>query len=176
MWAVCNFRLGLGCQSEADALSVMSAIQTATIRKIRYDSRITECCSINNGPRSYFVVMQTIKVAPIKPSISTDLLDKVDIRVGTINLVEDVKGSEKLVKMTVDFGDYKRTIVVGMKQEREDPKQIEGKQALFVINLERKKIMGEVSEGMLLDIGYADGLKPVLALPEQEVPNGARAG
>lgn len=120
--------------------------------------------------------MQTIKVAPIKPSISTDLLDQVDIRVGTINLIEDVKGSEKLVKMTVDFGDYKRTILVGMKQEREDPKQIEGKQALFVINLEPKKIMGEVSEGMLLDIGYADGLKPVLALPEEEVPNGARAG
>lgn len=36
--------------------------------------------------------------------------------------------------------------------------------------------MGELSEGMLLDIGYADGIKPVLALPEAEVPNGARAG
>jgi tRNA-binding EMAP/Myf-like protein len=63
-----------------------------------------------------------------------------------------------------------------MKQEREDPKQIEGKQALFVVNLEPRKIMGQVSEGMLLDIGYADGIKPVLALPEAEVPNGARAG
>ena len=120
--------------------------------------------------------MRTIKVAPIKPSIAIDLLEKVDIRVGTIKLVEDVKGSEKLVKMTVDFGDHKRTILVGMKQERDDPKQIEGRQALFVVNLEPKKIMGEVSEGMLLDIGYSDGLKPVLALPEEEVPNGARAG
>ena len=63
-----------------------------------------------------------------------------------------------------------------MKQEREDPKQIEGRQALFVINLEPRKIMGQVSEGMLLDIGYADGISPVLALPEAEVPNGARAG
>jgi tRNA-binding EMAP/Myf-like protein len=45
-----------------------------------------------------------------------------------------------------------------------------------VINLEPRKIMGEVSEGMLLDIGYADGIKPVLALPEEKVPNGARAG
>ena len=66
--------------------------------------------------------------------------------------------------------------MVGMKQEREDPRQIEGRQTLFVINLEPKKIMGEVSEGMLLDIGYADGIKPVLALPEAEVPNGTRAG
>ena len=120
--------------------------------------------------------MRTIKVAAIKPSISIDLLEKLDIRVGTIKLVEDVKGSDKLLKLTVDFGDQTRTILVGMKQEREDPKQIEGKQALFVINLEPKRIMGEVSEGMLLDIGYADGLKPVLAMPEEEVPNGARAG
>jgi tRNA-binding EMAP/Myf-like protein len=78
--------------------------------------------------------------------------------------------------MTVDFGDHTRTIFVGMKQEREHPKQLEGTQTLFVINLEPKKIMDQVSEGMLLDIGYADGIKPVLALPEEEVPNGARAG
>ena len=120
--------------------------------------------------------MERIKVAAIKPPIPIDLLEKVDIRVGTIELVEDVKGSDKLVKLTVDFGDHKRTILVGMKQEREQPKEIEGKQALFVINLEPKRMMGEVSEGMLLDIGYADGLKPVLALPEEKVPNGARAG
>lgn len=117
-----------------------------------------------------------MKIAPIKPPISIDLLERIDIRVGTIELVEDVKGSDKLVKLTVDFGDHKRTILVGMKQEREDPKEIEGRQALFVVNLEPRKIMGEVSEGMLLDIGYADGLTPVLAIPEEEVPNGARAG
>lgn len=120
--------------------------------------------------------MTMIKVAPVKPAILFDVLEKVDIRVGTIKLIEDVKGSNKLLKMTVDFGDHTRTILVGMKQEREEPKEIEGMQALFVINLEPKKIMGEVSEGMLLDIGYADGIKPVLALPEAEVPNGARAG
>lgn len=120
--------------------------------------------------------METINVAPVKPTITTSLLEKLDIRVGTIKLVEDVKGSNKLVKLTVDFGDHTRTILVGMKDEREDPKQIEGMQTLFVINLEPKKIMGEVSEGMLLDIGYADGIKPVLAMPEAEVPNGARAG
>ena len=120
--------------------------------------------------------MQTIKVAPVKPPISIDVLEKIDIRVGTIELVEDVKNSDKLLKLTVDFGDHKRTILVGMKQEREDPTQIEGRQALFVINLEPRKIMGLVSEGMLLDIGYADGIRPVLALPEAEVPNGARAG
>ena len=120
--------------------------------------------------------METINVAPIKPIISLDVLDKIDIRVGTIEQVEDVTGSEKLVKLSVDFGDHKRTILVGMKLELSEPKQIEGKQALFVINLEPRKMMGEISEGMLFDIGYADGLTPVLAVPENQIPDGARAG
>lgn len=120
--------------------------------------------------------MKTIEPAPIKPAITFDLLEKLDMRVGTIELVEDVQGSDKLVRLTVDFGDHKRKILVGMKQERQNPKEIEGKQALFVVNLAPRKMMGEISEGMLFDIGYADGLTPVLAMPENPVPNGARAG
>ncbi|MCI0490424.1 MAG: tRNA-binding protein [Blastocatellia bacterium] len=120
--------------------------------------------------------MQSIKVPPIKPAISFDLLDKIDIRVGTIERVEDVKGSDKLVRLVVDFGDHKRNILAGMKQEREHPEEIEGRQALFVVNLEPKKMMGELSEGMLFDIGYADGITSVLAVPENPVPNGTRAG
>lgn len=120
--------------------------------------------------------MTAMKVAPVKPTISFDVLDRVDIRVGTIVLVEDVKGSEKLMRLTVDFGDHKRTILAGIKQERQEPKEIEGKQALFVVNLEPKRMMGETSEGMILDIGYADGITPVLATPESPVPDGTRAG
>jgi len=70
--------------------------------------------------------METINVATVKPTISIDVLEKIDIRAGTIKLIEDVKGSNKLLKMTVDFGDHSRTILVGMKKEREDPKQLEG--------------------------------------------------
>ena len=120
--------------------------------------------------------MKTIQVAPIKPTISFDVLERIDVRVGTIELVEEVPKSDKLVKLTVDFGDHKRSILVGMKQERKEPKEVEGKQALFVVNLEPRKMMGEVSEGMLFDIGYADGITPVLAMPERGVPNGTRVG
>ena len=63
-----------------------------------------------------------------------------------------------------------------MKKERENPKEIEGKQALFVVNLEPKEIMGEKSEGMLFDIGYSNDITPVLAVPEKEVPDGVSAG
>jgi methionine--tRNA ligase beta chain len=120
--------------------------------------------------------MTTIKVTPVKPTISIDVLENIDIRVGTIKLVEDVEGSSKLVRLIVDFGDDKRSVLVGMKKERQNPKEIEGKQALFVVNLEPRKMMGEVSEAMLFDIGYADGIRPVLAVPESPVPNGTRAG
>jgi len=114
--------------------------------------------------------------ASIKAQITAAELDRVDIRVGTIEAVENIGDSKKLVRLVVDFGDHKRTIVAGLKEERADPTEIEGKQALFVVNLEARKIHGVLSEGMLFDIGYSDGIKPVLAMPESAVPNGARAG
>ncbi len=118
----------------------------------------------------------TFTPAPIKPPIEIADLEKIDIRVGTILSVEDVSNSDKLVKLLVSFGDHQRTIIAGMRQERENPKEIEGKQALFVINLPPRKMRGEVSEGMLFDIGYADGLTPVLAVTEKKTSDGARAG
>ncbi len=116
------------------------------------------------------------KVAPIKPEVTLADLEKIDIRVGTILSVADVAGSDKLLKLTVSFGDHQRTVLAGMKQERADPKEIEGKQALFVVNLPPRKMMGQLSEGMLFDIGFADDITPCLAVPEQTVPDGARAG
>ena len=116
------------------------------------------------------------KPAAVKPTIALADLEKIDIRVGTIVAVEDVSGSDKLLRLVVDFGDHQRNILAAMKLERENPRSIEGKQALFVVNLEPKKMRGEMSEGMLFDIGYADGIQPVLAVPENTVPNGTRAG
>ena len=122
------------------------------------------------------IEMNLFKAAPVKPTVPLETFSKMDIRVGTIELVRDVPSSDKLVELVVDFGDRKRSVLVGMKKERENPKEIEGRQALFVVNLEPKKMMGRVSEGMLLDIGYEDGIRPVLAVPEEPVPAGARAG
>ena len=117
-----------------------------------------------------------MKPAPIKELATVDDLAKLDIRVGTIEAVEDVEGSKKLVKLTVNLGDQTRTILAGMKQEREDLSEILGKQALFVVNLAPRKMAGVLSEGMLFDLGYEDGVNPALAMPERAVPNGTRAG
>ncbi len=120
--------------------------------------------------------MNEFKLLEIKPNIKFADLDKLDIRVGLIEKVEDVEKSDKLVRLTVDFGDFKRNILVGMKKERANPKEIEGKQALFVVNLEPKEMMGEMSQGMMFDIGYSNGIIPVLSMPESPVPNGVSAG
>jgi tRNA-binding protein len=114
--------------------------------------------------------------APIKSPIEMADLEKIDIRVGTILSVDELPNSDKLMKLTVSFGDHERTIIAGIKQERADPGEILGKQALFVVNLPVRKMRGEVSEGMLFDIGYADGLTPVLAITEKVTEDGARAG
>ncbi|MEP6569742.1 MAG: tRNA-binding protein [Acidobacteriota bacterium] len=122
------------------------------------------------------MIENEFKAVPVKPAITITDLEKIDIRVGTIVAVEEVSGSDKLVRLIVDFGDHQRSVLAGMKEERANPQAIAGAQALFVVNLEPRKMMGELSEGMLFDIGYADGIQPVLAVPESKVPNGARAG
>ena len=114
--------------------------------------------------------------APVKPQVDIAVLDQLDIRVGTIRAVAEVPGSDKLLALTVAFGDHDRTILSGMKQERPDPQVLVGKQALFVVNLKPRKMAGMLSQGMLFDIGYADGIVPVLASPEALVPDGTRAG
>jgi len=114
--------------------------------------------------------------APVKPTVAFSALEALDIRVGTIESVEEVPKSAKLVRLVVNFGDRTRTVLAGMKQERADPTEIRGRQALFVVNLEPRKIMGEVSEAMLFDLGFPDGITPVLAVPERPVPDGTRAG
>ncbi len=118
--------------------------------------------------------MDDMTIASVGSTISYDEFSKVDVRVGTIERVEDIPKSAKLVKLTVDLGDHKRCILAGIRQERPNPEELEGRQALFVVNLEPRRMMGEVSEGMLFDIGYADGITPVLAVPENPVPNGVR--
>ena len=114
--------------------------------------------------------------APVKPTVPFSAFDALDVRVGTITKVEDVASSSKLCRLSVSLGDHSRTVLAGIGKERANPRELEGKQALFVVNLEPRRMAGEVSEGMLFDLGSADGLLPALAVPERPVPDGTRAG
>ena len=113
---------------------------------------------------------------PVKPAVPIEVLERLDIRVGTIRSLEELSESRKLVRLEVDFGDHTRTILSGMKGEREDLQELVGRQTLFVVNLEPRKMARLTSEGMLLDLGYADGIPPALAIPERPMPDGTRAG
>jgi methionine--tRNA ligase beta chain len=114
--------------------------------------------------------------APVKATIPKSAVDAIDVRVGTIRRVEEVPKSDRLLRLTVSFGDHERRILAGMKAERPDYRSLVGRQTLFVVNLEPRRMMGEVSEGMVFDLGYADGIAPALAVPESAVPDGTRAG
>jgi tRNA-binding protein len=113
---------------------------------------------------------------PIKPAVPFSVFAQLDIRLGSIVAVDEVAGSRKLMKLTVSFGDHTRSILAGIKQERDDVGTLVGRQALFVVNLEPRQMAGQTSEGMLFDIGSADGLLPALAVPERPLPDGACAG
>lgn len=120
--------------------------------------------------------MGKFKSKKIKKNIGFKDVQKIDIRVGEITLVEDIEKSNDLMKLTVNFGEFERTILAGIKNERENPKEIEGLKALFVVNMEPKEMFGIKSEGMLFDLGYENKITPVLAVPEKDVPNGTCAG
>ncbi len=99
-----------------------------------------------------------------------------DVRVGTIVSLQDVPNSCKLVQMQVDLGFAVRRVLAGLTGARDDPPETTGRQALLVVKLKPQKMAGLTSETMLFDIGYADGIRPVLAQPEDPAPKGERAG
>ena len=113
---------------------------------------------------------------PPKAAIEPSVLERLDVRVGTIRAAVPVQGADRLALLTVSFGDRNRTIVAGIRTERPSLDAIVGRQALFVVNLPPKTLRGQLSEGMLFDIGFADGLRPAFAVPEWPVPDGVRAG
>ena len=63
--------------------------------------------------------------APIKPTVSAEILQQIDVRVGTIEAVAVIGESNHLVELRVNFGDHTRTICVGMKKERANPTEVE---------------------------------------------------
>ncbi len=109
----------------------------------------------------------------MKGVITIDDFTKLDMRVGTIIECVEKEGSDKLLRLTVDFGDEgKRNILSGIKQWHK-PQNLKNRQFVFVINLEPRKMMGELSEGMLLAADGKNGIPSPLK-PKSKTPNGAK--
>lgn len=103
--------------------------------------------------------------------ISIKDFSKLELRVGTVLEVEEVEGSEKLLKLMIDLDEEKpRQILAGIKNWY-NGEDLKGKQVVIVANLEPKKLMGFVSEGMVL---AADDEKPILLTTSSEVKPGSK--
>lgn len=102
--------------------------------------------------------------------ITFDDFRKLDIQIGKILSAEKVEGTDKLLKLEIDFGVEKRQLVAGIA-ETYQPDQLLGKEVPVLMNLEPRKIRGTESQGMILaaDVGG----KPVLLLPDKEIPPGS---
>ena len=103
--------------------------------------------------------------------ISFDDFDKLDIRIGTILKAEKIEGADKLLKLSVDLGEEKRTLIAGIAQDY-NPEELEGKQIPILTNLEPKAIKGIESRGMILAVDIDN--KATLIHPDKEIPNGSK--
>lgn len=102
-------------------------------------------------------------------NVSIEEFKKMDLRMGTILVAEPVEGSEKLLRLEVDFGEFKRQILSGIAKWYK-PEDLVGKQLPFIVNLEPRKMMGLESQGMLIATSDENGA--VLLLPVREVSPG----
>ncbi|MBM3247284.1 methionine--tRNA ligase [Candidatus Pacearchaeota archaeon] len=110
-------------------------------------------------------------IATMTDLIKYDDFAKLDLRVGTIKKIEDVEGADKLLKLEVDTGKDKRTILAGIKKFY-TKEELKGKQIIVICNLEPRKMRGFVSEGMLLAAVSEDESSVVLLSPEKKASNG----
>jgi methionyl-tRNA synthetase len=112
--------------------------------------------------------------------ITYEEFKKMDIRVGTIKEVKEVPDTDKLLCFQIDFGETDeegnkklRQIVSGLHEYYPDYEKLIGKQLLYIINLEPRKIKGFESNGMLMAVDGVEG-RPIFLIPEIEAPSGAR--
>ncbi|MDI6400932.1 methionine--tRNA ligase [Balneolaceae bacterium ANBcel3] len=100
---------------------------------------------------------QKPELPPIKNTVTFEDFSKLDLRVGEILSAEKMPKSDKLLKVTVDIGLEKRTIMAGIAAHVENPETLKGKKVTIVANLKPRKMMGIPSEGMILMAENPDG-------------------
>jgi methionine--tRNA ligase beta chain len=103
--------------------------------------------------------------------ISFSDFQRMNIRIGKIEVAERIEGSSKLIKLQMDFGSEKRQLVAGIAEEY-SPEDLVGKEIPVLANLEPKTFMGVESQGMILAADVDD--RPVLLHPDKDIPAGSK--
>jgi methionine--tRNA ligase beta chain len=104
--------------------------------------------------------------------ISFDAFQKLDLRIGKILEANQILGSRNLIRMIVDFGTEKRQAVAGLLQYYK-PEDLVGRKCAFILNLQRRKMMGVESQCMIFAAEDDKG-NVVLLQPEKDVAEGSR--
>ncbi len=108
----------------------------------------------------------------MKPTVIFEDWEKLDLRVGKIENVEDIEGADKLYKLTINIGEETRTVCAGLKQyyKKED---LHGKNCIFLANLAPRKMRGIESQGMILAASTENHKKVILISPESDIEAGS---
>lgn len=108
-----------------------------------------------------------------KPTINYEDFDKLDLRVAEIEDVEEIKGADKLYKLTINIGTETRTICAGIKQfySKED---LKGRKIIVLSNLAPRNLKGIESKGMLLAASNDDHTNVILLAPESDIEPGSK--
>ncbi len=107
--------------------------------------------------------------------ISFDTFTKIELKIGEIKNAERIEKSKKLLKLKVDFSEENNRQIVSGIAESYNPEELIGKKALFVTNLEPRKIFGLESNGMILGVKDTEG-KFSLIVPEKNCNPGIKLG
>ena len=127
--------------------------------------------SINHDD-TCLIVFINFDIVNFLMDVSFEEFKKLDIRVGMIKDVEQIEGSEKLIKLIVDFGDEERQAVAGIKNYY-SAEELIGNKFVFILNLERRKMMGVESQCMILAASDDNG-NVILLKPEQDIAVGSK--
>ncbi|HZY78966.1 MAG TPA: methionine--tRNA ligase [Cyclobacteriaceae bacterium] len=138
--------------------------------KIEDDVIATQIKKLEDKKRA--VELGATPAEPLKPEVTIDDFGKLDIRIGTVVAAERMPKSDKLLKLTVNSGLDKRTILSGIAKHY-TPEELIGKQVTFIANLAPRKMMGLESRGMILMAEDKDG-KLRLVRPIDEVAPGSK--
>lgn len=113
-----------------------------------------------------------VAMAPLKPEITFDEFEKIDLRLAKVLAAEAVKGSKKLLKLQVKLGSEERQIVSGIAKFYK-PEDLVGKTVVIVANLKPARLMGETSQGMILSASDEEDTALFIVSPQGELPEGS---
>jgi methionyl-tRNA synthetase len=171
----------LGFKDDVHAASLEEALVEISARKLEQPEILFKKLEDNKIKEMKAILDKRVKIAMSKEKkheeeakeekteITYEEFQKLDIRVGTVLTAENIKGSDKLLKLEVDIGE-KRQIVAGIAKSH-DPAELVGRQVVIMANMKPAKLFGVESRGMVL---AADVERAVLLMPEKKVKEGTK--